>query len=134
MLALDPVVVKSRRGGRAPRTSRAYADRIVNGHHDRPTDPRDLRGLARDSEREFEAASSDIRPLMPLHAVPWLIMTLDQVKTMPLDSRAGLVLSLVDGRSTIEMILDVSGIREDEAIGILARMLELGVIELHGAV
>jgi hypothetical protein len=30
---------------------------------------------------------------MPLHAVPWLIMTLDQVKLMPLDSRAGRVLS-----------------------------------------
>ena len=90
--------------------------------------------FARESEREFAAASSEIRPLMPLHAVPWLIMTLDQVKLMPLDSRAGRLLSLLDGRSTIEMILDMSGIREDQAIGVLAQMLELGVIELHDAV
>jgi hypothetical protein len=90
--------------------------------------------LASDSEREFEAASSDIRPLVPLHAVPWLIMTLDQVRLMPLDSRAGRVLSLIDGRSTTEMILDMSGIQEDEAVAILARMLELGVIEIRDAV
>jgi hypothetical protein len=106
----------------------------VSGSQNRPTDPADLRPLAGDSEREFEAASSDIRPLMPLHAVPWLVMTLDAVKALPLDSRAGMVLSLIDGRSTIEMILDVWGLREDEAIAILARMLELGVIELHDGV
>ncbi len=90
--------------------------------------------FAGDSERQFEATSSDVRPLMPLHAVPWLIMTLDQVKRMPLDSRAGRVLSLIDGRSTTEMILDMSGIQEDEAITILSRMLELGVIEIRDAV
>jgi hypothetical protein len=28
----------------------------------------------------------------------------------------------------------MSGIREDEVIGILTQLLELGVIELHGAV
>ena len=104
----------------------------VSGNRDRPTIPAGLGALA--SEREFEAASSDIRPLMPLHAVPWLIMTLDQMKALPLDARAGRLLSLIDGRATIEMILDMSGIREDEAIDILARMLELGAIELHGAV
>lgn len=106
----------------------------MSGSHNRPTDPADLRSIARESNREFEAASSGIRPLMPLHAVPWLVMTLDEVKALPLDSRAGLVLSLIDGRSTIEMILDMTGIREDETIAILARMLELGAIELHDAV
>ncbi len=106
----------------------------MSGSGDRPTIPADLRGLARESEREFETASSDVRPLMPLHAVPWLIMTLDQVKALPLDARAGRLLSLVDGRATIEMILDMSGIREDEAVDILARMLELGAIELHDAI
>ena len=38
----------------------------------RDTIPTDLRAFARQSEREFEAASSDIRPIVPLHAVPWL--------------------------------------------------------------
>lgn len=106
----------------------------MSGRRDLPTLPNDLSHFARQSEREFEAASSDIRPLIPMVAVPWLVMTLDQVKALPLDQRAGRVLSLVDGRSSVEMILDMSGIREDEVIGILAHLLELGVIELHGAV
>jgi len=105
----------------------------MSGRRVRDTIPTDLREFARQSEREFEAASSDIRPVVPLHAVPWLIATLDQVKELPLDSRAGLLLSLIDGHSTVEMILDMSGLPEDEAIAILARMLELEVIELHDA-
>ena len=87
----------------------------VSGSGDRPTIPADLRGLARESEREFETASSDVRPLMPLHAVPWLIMTLDQVKALPLDARAGRLLSLVDGRATIDEVGDAI----DERLGAL---------------
>jgi len=99
----------------------------------RDTIPTDLRAFARQSEREFEAASSDIRPIVPLHAVPWLIVTLDEVRELPLDPRAGLLLSLMDGRSTVEMILDMVGLPEDEAIAVLAKMVELEVIELHDA-
>jgi len=95
--------------------------------------PADLRDFARQSDREFEAASSDIRPIVPLHAVPWLIVTMDQAKELPLDSRAGLLLSLIDGRSTVEMILDMAGLPEDEAIAVLTKMVELEVIELHDA-
>jgi hypothetical protein len=94
----------------------------------------DLSGLARESERELEATSSDIRRNVPMHAVPWLVMTLEQVMALPLDPRAGFLLSKIDGRSTVEMILDMSGIREDEVIAILGRMVELRVIELRDAV
>lgn len=71
---------------------------------------------------------------MPLRAVPWLVMTMDQVKGLPLDPRAGLIISLIDGLCTIEMILDMSGIPENEAIDILGRMMELKVIVLRDAV
>jgi hypothetical protein len=101
----------------------------VTSKGDRPASPLDLGEL----EGEFEQSSSDIRPLMPLHAVPWFVRTVDQLKALPLDPRAALLVSLMDGRCTVEMILDMSGIREDDAIDILARMLELGVIELRDA-
>lgn len=103
----------------------------MSGRRDRVTIPTDMRDLARQSDRDFEAASSDIRPMVPLHAVPWLIVTLDQVMELPLDTRAGRLLSLIDGRSTVEMILDMAGMPEDEAIAVLARLVELEVIELH---
>ena len=103
----------------------------MSGRRVRDTIPVDLSDFARQSEREFEAAASDIRPVVPLHAVPWLVVTLDHVKELPLDSRAGRLLSLIDGRSTVEMILDMAGLPEDDAIAVLARLVELQVIELH---
>ena len=43
------------------------------------------------------------------------------------------MLSLIDGRCTVEMILDIAGLPEDEAIGILDNLRELGAIELNDA-
>ena len=100
---------------------------------DRITRPNDLSGLARDSEREFTAATSDIRRVVAAAAVPWLIATHEQLLALPLDSRAGFVLSLIDVRCTVEMILDVAGLPEDEAIAILDNLRELGAIELYDA-
>ncbi|MGH7294475.1 MAG: hypothetical protein ACRELB_06070 [Polyangiaceae bacterium] len=93
--------------------------------------PVDLRQAARDSEREIEVTASDVRPLVPLHAVPWLIVTYDALRTMPLDSRAGFVVSRIDGQCTVEVLLDLCGLREDETLRILAALVRLGAIELH---
>jgi hypothetical protein len=106
---------------------------VGSSRSDRITRPDDLSGLARDTEREFTAASSDVRRVVPLAAVPWLIATHEQLLTLPLDSRAGFVLSLIDGRCTVEMILDIAGLPEDETIGILDNLRELGVIVLNDA-
>jgi hypothetical protein len=81
----------------------------------------------------FTAASSDIRRVVPLASVPWVIATHEQLLALPLDSRAGFVLSLIDSRCTVEMILDIAGLPEDEAIGILDNLRELGAIELNDA-
>jgi hypothetical protein len=104
---------------------------VGSSSSDRITRPDDLSGLARDTEREFTAASSDIRRVLPIAAVPWLIATHEELLALPLDGRAGFVLSLIDGRCTVEMILDIAGLPEDEAIDILNSLRQLGVIELH---
>jgi len=99
---------------------------------DRITIPGDLGSFARESERQFEASSgSDVRSLVPLRAVPWLVVTYDQLQTMPLYAKEAFVVSLVDGRTTVEMLLDISGIPEDETLDILRKLLVLGAIELH---
>jgi hypothetical protein len=102
------------------------------GSSNRITLPVDLTQAARDSAREFKAADSDVRLLIPLHAVPWLVMTYDELRALPLDSRAGFVISLVDGRCTVEILLDLGGIPEDETLAILGELLRLGAIELRG--
>ena len=81
--------------------------------------------------REFEAADSSIRPLVPLSAIPWLVVTLDELQKLPLDSRAGFLVALIDGRCSVEMLLDISGMREDETIDIIGELARLGAIELR---
>jgi hypothetical protein len=98
---------------------------------DRITIPEDMSNLARDTEREFAATGSDVRPILPMHAVPWMVLTYDRVQRLPLDSRAGFVISLVDGKCTVEMILDISGMPEDETLDILRELERLGAIQLR---
>jgi hypothetical protein len=100
------------------------------GNRERITIP-DLTPFGRRDELAFDAAGSEIRPVVSLRAVPWLVVTYDEVRSLALDSRDGFVLSLVDGRLSVEAILDVAGFPEDETVGILVRLVRLGVIELR---
>jgi hypothetical protein len=43
------------------------------------------------------------------------------------------VVSLIDGRCTVEMLLDISGMREDETIRIIGELVRLGAVELRDA-
>jgi hypothetical protein len=101
------------------------------GSQDRITIPIDLAQAARGSERELLAPQSDVRPLVPMLGVPWLIITHDELRRLPLDSLAGFVVSLIDGRCTVEMILDVAGMPEDDVIALLRKLAELGAIEFR---
>lgn len=101
------------------------------GSRDRITIPVDLRQEARDSDRKFATADSDVRLAVPLRAVPWLVMTYDELRGLPLDSRGGHVLSLVDGRCTVEMILDIAALPEDEVFDLLRELADLGAIEFR---
>ena len=103
------------------------------GSKDRITIPTDLSPVARDSERRFAASGSEVRRTLPLRAVPWLVKTHDELRDLPLDPREGFVLSLVDGRFTVEMILDVCGMPEDEVIDVLRKLVDVGAIELHAS-
>ena len=92
----------------------------------------DLRQIARDSERDLDAPASQTRPLVPAFAVPWLIVTFDELRALPLDHRAGFLVSLIDGRSTVEMIADIAGFDVGEVVATLTRLVQLGAIEFRG--
>jgi hypothetical protein len=99
---------------------------------DRITMPEDMSQLARESTGELAASASDVQPVVALSAVPWLVVTYEKLRSLPLDSRAGFVVSLIDGRCTVEMILDLSGMPEDETVDVLRQLLGVGAIELRG--
>jgi hypothetical protein len=54
----------------------------------------------------------------------------DQIRWLSLDHRAGFLLSLVDGHSTIEELLDISGMPRLDALRILYGLLDQRVIAL----
>ena len=55
----------------------------------------------------------------------------DQIRWLSLDHRAGFLLSLVDGISTLEEILDISGMSRLEALRIMYALLEQRVITIE---
>lgn len=75
--------------------------------------------------------SGEIQRVVPMDAVPWLIITFDQLRHLPIDPRAGFLVSLIDGRSTVEMITDVAGLPKPLTLRILAKLLALKAIELR---
>jgi hypothetical protein len=99
--------------------------------HDRTTIPEDLSQVARESERKFAAAESDVRPVVSPFSVPWLVISYADLQRLPLDTRAGFVISLIDGTCTVQMMLDISHMPEDETLDILRELVRLGAIELR---
>lgn len=128
---LEPAIVTTspRRWEMAPP---ADDDDPVSGT-DRITIPVDLSGPALESARDLQATLSEIRPAVPLVGVPWLVVTYDALQKLPLDARAGFVVSRIDGKCTVEMLLDITSMPERETLEILRELVQLGAIELRAA-
>jgi len=56
----------------------------------------------------------------------------DQIRWLTLDHRAGFLLSLVDGGSTVDQLLDISGMPRLDAMRIMYQLLDQRVISLGG--
>lgn len=68
--------------------------------------------------------------LSGLHRVPRIVMGADQIRWLSLDHRAGFLLSMIDGISSIDDLLDVSGMQRVDALRILCDLLDQKVISL----
>jgi hypothetical protein len=98
---------------------------------DRITIPAALAADPLGDDGEQDAPSSDVRQLLPRYAVPWLVATYEELQKLTLGAHGGFVVSLIDGRASIEMIVGLSAMPEAETLAILARLLRVGAIELH---
>lgn len=102
--------------------------------HDRITPTVDLAHLARTSEDEDELSPpSQVRLVALGSTVPWLMVTLDELRELPIDPRAAYLVSLVDGQCSVEMIAEVAGIPRAEVVSVFAMLARLGAIELRDA-
>ena len=68
---------------------------------------------------------------VPLDRVPLVMVARDQMRWLSIDHRAGFVLSLVDGVSSLEMILDVSGMPVLDALRILSELAQQRIISFR---
>jgi hypothetical protein len=69
--------------------------------------------------------------LGPLSRVPHVVVPREQLRWLSIDHRAGFVLSHVDGVSSLEMILDVSGMPTLDVLRILHRLLQERIIAVR---
>jgi hypothetical protein len=66
----------------------------------------------------------------PLDQVISVVVSPEEVQWLSLDHRAGFLLSLVDGMSTVDEILDISGMTRLDALKILHDLAEQHVVKL----
>jgi hypothetical protein len=66
--------------------------------------------------------------LGPLERVPLVVVPRTQMRWLSMDHRAGFILSLIDGSSSVEMILDVCGMPKLDALRILHELVQQKIV------
>ncbi len=66
--------------------------------------------------------------LGPSDGVPVVVVPQAQMQWLSIDHRAGFVLSLIDGFSTLEMVIDVSGMQKLDALRILHALVQQRIV------
>jgi hypothetical protein len=80
-------------------------------------------------DRDESATQPEIPPAANhLARVPRVAMKSRELSLLPLDHREGFLLSMIDGRTSIETILDVCAMPADEALQLLEGLADRGVI------
>jgi hypothetical protein len=67
----------------------------------------------------------------PMDRVPVVMVPREQLRWLSIDHRAGFLLSHIDGVSSLEMILDVSGMPTLDALKILCELAQQRVISFR---
>jgi hypothetical protein len=66
--------------------------------------------------------------LGPLDRVPLVVVPRTQMRWLSMDHRAGFILSLIDGQSSVDMILDVRGMPKLDALRILHELVQQKIV------
>jgi len=74
------------------------------------------------------APITSIRRREPWTGIPRVLMVPALVRELPIDPRVAFVLSHIDGQSSLETLIDLTGFERAEVISILGRLVRLGAI------
>jgi hypothetical protein len=63
--------------------------------------------------------------------VPVVVMSVDRLKRLPLDHRAGFLLSLMDGAIDVETLLEIAGMPRVEVLRLVQDLFDSGVLDFR---
>jgi hypothetical protein len=66
-----------------------------------------------------------------MSGVPFVALTGDALKRLPLDHRAGFVLSLMDGSLDVETVIELCGMPRHEALSLIRDLFESDVVRFR---
>jgi hypothetical protein len=96
------------------------------------TDPQlQLHSVMRLATRPTMGAMGDEAWARLVSGSPVVVQSAEQIKRLPLDHRAGFVLSLMDGSIDLETLIDLSMMAPEEALRLVRDLFESGVIEFR---
>jgi hypothetical protein len=98
---------------------------------------------SRRSANEIPAARHETVPELPavigpaqsqdisLASIPVVVVPTDLLAKLPLDAREGFVLSLIDGKCSLEEVIDMCAFERIETIDIVAGFIQTGIVLLR---
>jgi len=84
-----------------------------------------------DAELDDPATHFVVPPqVIPMSATPRLCMRASELVALPLDHRSGFLLSHIDGKRTVENVIDVSHLSPSDSLEAIGSLIALGAITI----
>ncbi len=84
-----------------------------------------------DAELDDPASDFVVPPqVIPMSAIPRLCMRASELVALPLDHRSGFLLSHIDGKRTVENVVDVSHLSPVDTLEAIGSLIALGAITI----
>jgi hypothetical protein len=101
-----------------------------------PPDPEPVAALDESGIRlvtrpEMRAALTDDDWARAMTGMPVVVMPLERLKRLPLDHRAGFLLSLMDGAMDLDTMVEIAGIPRGEVLRLVRDLFESGVVDFR---
>jgi hypothetical protein len=112
-------------------TAGDYASALALAEELQGKSPSDLSASSFARECRMMLEQESVNRLGSLESVPVLAISMHDLQRRSLDHRAGFLVSRVDGESSLEMLLDLVPLPRNDALKILAELVEEGILRLE---
>ncbi|HEY1691362.1 MAG TPA: hypothetical protein VGG39_04330 [Polyangiaceae bacterium] len=82
---------------------------------------------------QLAAVQTDEGWARSMDGMPVVVMPADVLKKLPLDHRAGFLLSLMDGAIDLETMVEIAAMPRDEVLRLVRDLFESGVVDFRPA-